>query len=165
MSPEKLFHELLHLGSAWRVVRIGFHPDGGVQLRVEATDAFWLEARSIHVEDGAVRCYDHIEDVTWRHLNVFEHRCTIVCRLPRAQCVKSGKVYRVTPPWEGLSKAFTKESDTEVEEDLGEELAALLDGIEAGGPEEEGRPILLNQPQTLLQFALVPQFTRHHALR
>ena len=108
MTPEELFHELLNLGSAWRVVQTSFHPDGGVQIRVEATDAFWREARSSHVENGAVRCYDHIEDATWRHLNVFEHRCTIVCRLPRAQCVQSGKVYRVTPPWEGLSKAFTK---------------------------------------------------------
>lgn len=104
MTPEQHFHELLHLGTAWRVVKIGFHPDGGVQLRVEETEALWRAARSIHVENGAVRCYDHVEDVTWRHLNVFEHRCTIVCRLPRAQCLKSGKVYRVTPAREGLSE-------------------------------------------------------------
>jgi transposase len=108
MSPQKLFHELLNLGAAWRVVEIDFDPEGGVLIRVEETAAFWKEARSIHVEDGAVKCYDHIDDVCWRHLNVFEHRCDIVCCLPRAQCLTTGKVYRVTPPWEGLSKAFTK---------------------------------------------------------
>ena len=108
MSPEKLFHELLNLGAAWRVVEIEFDPEGGVLIRVEETAAFWQEARSIHAEDGAVKCYDHIDDVCWRHRNVFEHRCDIVCRLPRAQCLQTGKVYRVTPPRESLSKAFTK---------------------------------------------------------
>jgi transposase len=46
----------------------------------------------------------------WRHLNVFEHRCEIRCRLPRGQrvCDPAGKVYRVTPPWEGLAKHFTR---------------------------------------------------------
>jgi transposase len=28
--------------------------------------------------------------------------------LPRGQCSKSGKVYQIRPPWEGLSKHFTK---------------------------------------------------------
>ena len=69
MSPEKLFHELLNLGAAWRVVEIDFDPDGGVLIRVEETAAFWQDARSIYAEDGAVKCYDHIDDVwnrgTW----------------------------------------------------------------------------------------------------
>jgi hypothetical protein len=108
MSPEKLFPELLNLGAAWRVGEIDFDPDGRVLIRIEETEAFWREARSIFAEDGAVKCYDHVGGVCWRHLNVFEHRGDIVCRLPRAPCLKTGKVYRVTPPWEGLSKAFTK---------------------------------------------------------
>jgi transposase len=51
-----------------------------------------------------------VEELVWRHLNVFEHRCEIRCRLPRGRrvCEEAGKVYRVTPPWEGLSKHFTK---------------------------------------------------------
>ena len=52
MSPEKLFHELLNLGAAWRVVEIEFDPEGGVLIRVEETAAFWQEARSIHAEDA-----------------------------------------------------------------------------------------------------------------
>ena len=108
MSPEKLFPELLNLGAAWRVGEIDFDPDGRVLIRVEETEAFWREGRSIFAEDGAVKCYDYVGGVCWRHLNVFEHRGDIVCRLPRAPCLKTGKVYRVTPPWEGLSKAFTK---------------------------------------------------------
>lgn len=55
-----------------------------------------------------VKCYDHVEEMEWRHLHVFEHKCEIRCRLPRGRCEGSGKVYRVRPPWEGLCKHFTK---------------------------------------------------------
>ena len=47
--------------------------------------------------------------MTWRHLNVFQHRCEITCRLPRGKCRQCGHVFRVRPPWEGLSTHFTKE--------------------------------------------------------
>jgi len=39
---------------------------------------------------------------------VFEHRCEIRCRLPRGRKTTSGQVYRVLPPWKGLSKHFTQ---------------------------------------------------------
>jgi transposase len=38
----------------------------------------------------------------------FEHRREIRCRLPRAKCRACEKVQRVTPPWEGFSKHFTR---------------------------------------------------------
>jgi transposase len=56
-----------------------------------------------------VTCYDHTEVLTWRHLNVFQHRCEITCRLPRGKCRQCGHLFRVRPPWEGLSTHFTKE--------------------------------------------------------
>jgi transposase len=55
-----------------------------------------------------VTCDDHTEEMTWRPLDVFEHQCEIRGRLPRARWTKTGKIYRVQPPWEGLSKHFTK---------------------------------------------------------
>ena len=60
-------------------------------------------------EGGLAFCYDHTEVLTWRHLNVFQHRCEITCRLPRGKCRQCGRVFRVRPPWEGLSTHFTKE--------------------------------------------------------
>jgi transposase len=45
----------------------------------------------------------------WRHLNVFNKEFVIVCALPRGHRINDGKVYRVTPPWEGRSKQFTQE--------------------------------------------------------
>lgn len=107
VTPEKLFHELLGLGMNWEVVECEYdRKEGIVRLSIRETAEFWRSERS--VEGAAVTCYDHTEEVTWRHLNVFEHRCEIRCRLPRARCSKTGKVYRVRPPWEGLSKHFTK---------------------------------------------------------
>ncbi len=47
----------------------------------------------------------------WRHLNVFNKECVIVCALPRGRRGDDSKVYRVTPPWEGRSKHFTQEFD------------------------------------------------------
>ena len=46
---------------------------------------------------------------TGRHLNVFQHRCELTCRLPRSQCRPRGHVFRGRPPWEGLSTHFTRE--------------------------------------------------------
>ena|SRR5437899_8091268 len=45
----------------------------------------------------------------WRHLNGFQHRCEITCGLRRGKCRQCGHVFRVRPPWEGLSTHFTKE--------------------------------------------------------
>jgi transposase len=108
MTPEALFHELLGLGRQWRVSRCEYEVEEGVvRLWVEETPALW-EWESQQAKE-AVSCYDHVgEELVWRHLNVFEHRCEIRCRLPRGRRTSDGKVYRVTPPWEGLAKHFTK---------------------------------------------------------
>jgi transposase len=68
----------------------------------------WESARCPQ-DGGLVFCYDHTEVLTWRHLNIFQHRCEITCRLPRGKCRQCGHVFRVRPPWEGLSLHFTKE--------------------------------------------------------
>src|SRR5690242_1551018 len=108
MTPEKLFHELLGLGMKWEVKECEYdQKEGVVRLVIGETAEFWKAERSPG-EGATVTCYDHTEEMVWRHLDVFEHRCEIRCRLPRARCEKTGKVYRVRPPWEGLSKHFTK---------------------------------------------------------
>jgi transposase len=108
MTPEKLFHQLLGLGLNWEVSECEYERSKGVvRLVVKETEELWKTERS--PEAGAlVSCYDHTEEMTWRHLDVFEHQCEIRCRLPRARCSQTGKIYRVRPPWEGLSKHFTK---------------------------------------------------------
>ena len=107
MTPEALFHTLLGLGTQWKVVRCEFEAvEGVVRLWIEETPYLW-NGESIGAKE-AVTAYDHTEELVWRHLNVFEHRCEIRCRLPRGRKATSGQVYRVLPPWEGLSKHFTQ---------------------------------------------------------
>jgi len=109
MTPEKLFHELLGLGLNWEVVESRFERESGtVFLEIRETPKLW-DLVYCPQDGGRATCYDHTEVLTWRHLNVFEHRCEIRCRLPRAKCDKCGHIFRVRPPWEGLSTHFTKE--------------------------------------------------------
>ena len=109
MTPEKLFHELLGLGLNWEVIQSRFErASGTVFLEIGETARLWESVRCPQ-DTGLVFCYDHTEVLTWRHLNVFQHRCEITCRLPRGKCRQCGHVFRVRPPWEGLSTHFTKE--------------------------------------------------------
>ena len=109
MTPEKLFHELLGLGLNWEVIESRFERESGiVYLEIRETPRLWESVRCPE-DGGRVFCYDHTEVLTWRHLNVFQHRCEITCRLPRGKCRQCGHVFRVRPPWEGLSRHFTKE--------------------------------------------------------
>lgn len=109
MTPEKLFHELLGLGLNWEVVESRFDKDSGtVFLEIKETDRLWQSVRCPK-DGGFVFCYDHTETLTWRHLNIFQHRCEITCRLPRGRCRQCQHIFRVRPPWEGLSTHFSKE--------------------------------------------------------
>jgi len=108
MTPEQTFGQLLGLGKAWRVAEARFEASSSTfVLRVEETAELWPEesARA----GTRVTCHDHVEPMEWRHLNVFNKECVIVCALPRGRRGDDGKVYRVTPPWEGRSKHFTQE--------------------------------------------------------
>ena len=104
-----MFHDLLGLGLNWEVSESRFDQTSGtVFLEIQETSGLWDSARCPQ-DGGLVFCYDHTEVLTWRHLNVFQHRCEITCRLPRGKCRQCGHVFRVRPPWEGLSSHFTKE--------------------------------------------------------
>lgn len=109
MTPEKLFHELLGLGLNWEVTDSRFDRENStVILEIQETERLW-EGHRCPKDGGLVFCYDHTEELVWRHLNVFEHRCEIHCRLPRGECRQCGHIHRVRPPWEGLSSHFSKE--------------------------------------------------------
>jgi transposase len=75
---------------------------------IRETEALWEKERCAK-DGGEVYCYDHVGLTRWKHLNIFNLACELQCDLPRAKCRTCGSVYRVTPPWEGLSKRFTKD--------------------------------------------------------
>jgi transposase len=108
VTPEETFEQLLGLGASWKVLRTDYEVERNTfVICVAETEALWPE------ESGkcgqAVSCYDHVEPMQWRHLNVFNKECVIVSALPRGRRSQDGAIYRVTPPWEGRSKHFSKE--------------------------------------------------------
>lgn len=52
-------------------------------------------------------CQAHdFKELTWRHLNFFQHLCLIKARVPRVACTKHG-VHRVEVPWARPGSGFT----------------------------------------------------------
>lgn len=101
MTPERLLHELLGLGLSWEVIESRFaRGSGTVFLEVRETPRLWESVRCPE-DGGLVFCYDHTGVLSERHLNIFQHRCEITCRLPRGKCRQCGQGFRVRPPWEG----------------------------------------------------------------
>lgn len=108
MTPEETFHQLLGLGESWRVIRTEYEAEKNTfVICVEETPKLWEEESRKWQQ--RVSCYDHVEPMGWRHLNVFNKECVIVTALPRGKRHEDGTIYRVTPPWEGRGKHFTKE--------------------------------------------------------
>jgi transposase len=108
MTPEETFEKLLGLGSSWKVIRTDYEEENNAfVICVTETEALWAEESA--KSGQTVTCYDHVEPMQWRHLNVFNKECLIVSALPRGRRSQDGSIYRVTPPWEGRSKHFSKE--------------------------------------------------------
>ena len=61
-------------------------------LEIRETAKLWELVRCPK-EGGYAFSYDHTEVLTWRHLNVFQHRCEITCRLPRGKCRQCGHIF------------------------------------------------------------------------
>lgn len=108
MSPEQMFEQLLGLGASWKVLRTDYEAERNTfVICVTETEALWPQESAKCGQ--TVTCYDHVEPMQWRHLNVFNKECVIVSALPRGRRSQDGTIYRVTPPWEGRSKHFSKE--------------------------------------------------------
>lgn len=107
MKLESMFHQLLGLGAEWEVTGLALREaDGIVEIHVAETEALGPKAHCPE-DGGTVVCYDHRQERRWRHLNIFEYRCEIVCELPRGKCGRCGKVATIPAPWEGVTKHFT----------------------------------------------------------
>jgi transposase len=110
MIPEKVFHQILALGEAWRVTTVDYlAKERQVVIRVEETPKVWASQPCPHCACPWVRGYDHAPERHWRHLNVCQLESEIVCALPRGQCRDCQKVFTVRAPWEGRSPHLTQE--------------------------------------------------------
>ena len=108
MEIEHTIQAMLGLGAEWTVTSCQFNPQlNSFFIVIRETDALWLNERC-PMDGGHVSCYDHVGLTKWKHLNIFNQSCFLLCDLPRAKCSTCGKVYRLTPPWEGLAKHFSR---------------------------------------------------------
>jgi transposase len=108
MTPEETFRQLLGLGKAWRLVEARLEASSSTFiLKVKETAALWPEESTR--AGPPVTCHDHVEPMQWRHLNVFNKECVIVCGLSRGRGADDARVYCRTPPLEGRKKRFTPE--------------------------------------------------------
>ena len=110
MIPEKVFHQILALGEAWRVTTVDYlEKERQVLIRVAETPKVWASQSCPHCACPSVSGYDHAPQRHWRHLNVCQLASEIVGALPRGQCRGCGKVFTVRAPWEGRSPHLTQE--------------------------------------------------------
>ncbi len=99
---------MLGLGKAWPVAQAQLEASSSTfLLKMDEMPHLWPEKSTR--AGTPVTCHDHVQPMQWRHLKVFNKECIIVCALPRGRRGDDGKVYRVTPPWEGRSKHFSSE--------------------------------------------------------
>lgn len=104
MRSEDIFAMGLGLTSPWEVKQVSFEdtPDGK-ELHIHID--FNRGSRFVNDIGERVSAYD-TEEKEWRHLNFFEHKCYLHCRVPRI-LMSDGKVRMVEVPWTRPGSGFT----------------------------------------------------------
>jgi transposase len=109
LPPEELFQTALDVQSPWFIQKIDFSPD------TKQLDC-WIDFIPGSLFDcpdcDAPRCsvYDTPEK-TWQHLNFFQFRTYIHCRVPRVKCEQCG-IHQVAVPWAREQSGFLPWMDT-----------------------------------------------------
>jgi transposase len=102
MNNEQIFELGLGLVAPWYVAKAELITgEAGRELHL------MLDYRPGHFQDssGKSNVHDRVER-TWRHLNFFEHKCYLHCRVPRV-IGEDGKVKQVDVPWAREGSGFT----------------------------------------------------------
>ncbi|MCP4241280.1 MAG: ISL3 family transposase [bacterium] len=104
MRDTDLLHLALGLLPPWLVVNSRFDASG---RRLDIDISFPKGARFACPSCGAGDCpaYD-TDEMTWRHLNFFQHEAYLHARVPRVTCTSCG-VKRVSVPWARDGSGFT----------------------------------------------------------
>lgn len=104
MRSEDIFAMGLGLQSPWKISKVDFEDNSGSKELHIYID---FKRGSLFSNDVGkqVTAYD-TEDKTWRHLNFFEHKCYLHCRVPRV-LMSDGKVRQISVPWSRPGSGFT----------------------------------------------------------
>jgi transposase len=102
MNNEQIFQLGLGLVEPWFVSKAEL-----VQGEASKELHLHLDYHQGYFVDGSGRSNVHDRvDRTWRHLNFFEHKCFLHCRVPRV-LGEDGKVKQVEVPWAREGSGFT----------------------------------------------------------
>ncbi len=105
MDANNLLTLGLGLVDPWTVVDQELHIEAKpseLRLRVEANRGSYYPCPKC-----GEPCQAHdFKELTWRHLNFFQHHCLIKARVPRTVCTKHG-VHRIEVPWARPGSGFT----------------------------------------------------------
>jgi transposase len=101
---EELFQKALSIGDPWYVKDIKFDPE---LKRLDIWIDFKKGSKFPCSKCGDAECpvHDTIEK-KWRHLNFFEYKTYIHCRVPRVKCGDCG-VHLIEVPWARKQSGFT----------------------------------------------------------
>ena len=104
MRDTSLLQLALGVAPPWTVVSSDFDT---VARRLDIYIDFTAGSRFACPSCGAADCPAHdTEQMTWRHLNFFQHQAYLHARVPRVRCVKCG-VKKVSVPWAREGGGFT----------------------------------------------------------
>jgi transposase len=99
---EHLFQQALGLVSPWYVTRVVFDPVDGITIKID----FERGSRFSIGDDPTVYAVYDTQQKRYRHVNFFEHQCTLVARIPRVE-LPDGSTRVVEAPWTGHLRGFT----------------------------------------------------------
>ena len=104
MNSTLLFEMALGLGSPWFIQDVKFENDKEIK---ELHISIGFEKKYKFTDQDNIDCpvYD-TKKRTWQHLNFFEHKCYLHCKVPRIKN-SLGKVTMVDVPWSRSGSGFT----------------------------------------------------------
>jgi transposase len=104
MRDTNLLQLALGLVAPWTVTSSDFD---AAARRLDIHIDFTAGSRFVCPSCGTPDCPAHdTEQMTWRHLNFFQHQAYLHARVPRVRCTKCG-VKKVTVPWARAGGGFT----------------------------------------------------------
>ena len=104
ISHEALFKVALNLEDPWYITSMDFSVKGG-QLDIHVDFKSGSKFPCAKCEKPSCSVHDTIGR-TWRHLNFFQFKTYIHCRVPRTKCEDCG-VKQVKVPWARKGSGFT----------------------------------------------------------
>ena len=101
---EDLFRRALNIDDPWILKSIDFDPDEKrIDLYLDFAPGTTFECPICNKPECS--CYDTKEKV-WRHLNFFQHKAFLHCRVPRVDCTQCG-IHQIKIPWARKGSGFT----------------------------------------------------------